>query len=122
MEQIPQEIQHQLAQLQQIQGQAQAMGNQKAQMEAQARETAKALEELEKMDPDTEVYKTIGGLLIRGEKETIQAELKEQKETLDLRVDRLTKQDEKIQKRMKELQENLQAKLGGMQGGTPNAG
>lgn len=122
MEQIPQEIQHQLAQLQQTQAQAQAMAQQKVQMEAQARETAKALEELAKLEKDAEVYKSVGGLLLRSDKETLEAELTEQKETLDLRVDRLAKQDEKIQKRMKELQDNLQAKIGGMQGGAPNAG
>lgn len=122
MENIPQEIQHQLAQLQQIQSQAQAMANQKVQMEAQARETAKALEELAKLEKDAEVYKSVGGLLMRSEKEKLEAELTEHKETLDLRVNRLTKQDEKVQKRMKELQDNLQAKLGGMQGGAPTAG
>ena len=62
---IPQNIQHQLAQFQQMQQQAQAITMQKQSVDLQIRETEKALEELEKVEDDAEVYKTAGNLLIK---------------------------------------------------------
>jgi prefoldin beta subunit len=123
MEQIPQEIQHMLAQFQQIQQQAQAMGSQKVQMEIQLRETEKAAEELGRLAEDAEVYKTVGGLLLKKDKATLEKELAERKEVLELRVKTLQKQEEKMQKRLKEMQENIQARLQTPgPGGPPTAG
>jgi len=82
---IPQNIQHQLAQFQQMQQQAQAITMQKQSVDLQIRETEKALEELEKVEDDAEVYKTAGNLLIKMAKPELTEEMTEKLETLKLR-------------------------------------
>ncbi|EHP86574.1 Prefoldin beta- domain protein [Methanotorris formicicus Mc-S-70] len=71
------------------------------------KEIEKALEELGKAVGD-EVYKMAGGIFVKRNKEDIKKELEEKLETLKLRVSTLTKQEEKMQKRLSELQEKLQ--------------
>ncbi|MDI6903527.1 MAG: prefoldin subunit beta [Methanocellales archaeon] len=108
---LPPQIQHQLAQLQQIQQQAQAIFGQRTQVEMMLRETERALEELEKLDKNAVIYKAIGELLIKSEKSATQVELEEKKETLELRLKTLEKQEKRIQKRFQELQEQLRPLL-----------
>ena len=120
MEQIPPQIQHQLAQFQQIQQQVQALASQRLQMELQLKEMEKAAEELEKLAPEAEVYKSIGSILIRSEKAKLAAELKEKRDTLDLRMKTLQRQEEKFQARLKEMQTKIQEALkAGRGGGSP---
>ena len=116
---IPPKVQHQLAQFQQLQQQAQAIINQKVQLQLQLRETERALEELGKMVADSEVYKSAGALLIKSDKVTLEKELSERKETLELRVKTIEKQEERIRKRLEELQQELRQALGVT---TPSAG
>ncbi len=104
---LPPQVQHQLAQLQQVQQQAQAIFGQKTQVEMILRETERALEELEKLGDKVAVYKVIGELLIKSEKSATQVELAEKKETLDLRLKTLERQEKRIQKKFQELQEQL---------------
>lgn len=104
---LPPQVQHQLAQLQQVQQQAQAIFGQKTQVEMILRDTERALEELEKLDDKATIYKIIGELLIKSEKSATKVELAEKKETLDLRLKTLERQEQRIQKRFQELQEQL---------------
>lgn len=104
---LPPQVQHQLAQLQQVQQQAQAIFGQKTQVDMMLRETERALEELEKLDDNAVVYKGVGELLIKSEKSSTQAELADKKETLDLRLKSLERQEKRIQKKFQELQEQL---------------
>jgi prefoldin beta subunit len=123
MEQIPQDVQHMLAQFQQIQQQAQAMGSQKVQMEVQLREAERAREELAKLPEDAEVYKSVSGLLLKKDKGELEKELADKIEVLELRVKTLQKQEEKIQKRLKEMQEKIQARIRASgPAGAPTAG
>ncbi|WP_461460394.1 prefoldin subunit beta, partial [Methanothrix sp.] len=62
---LPPQIQNQLAQLQQLQQQAQAVMTQKTQIEGLIRETEAALKELEKSADDAVIYKSVGELLFR---------------------------------------------------------
>ena len=80
-------------------------------MELQMKEVERALEEVEKLDADAEVYKSVGGILIKSEKTKVGEELKERKETLDLRIKTLQRQEEKIQSRLKEMQAQIQDEL-----------
>lgn len=110
---IPAQVQHQLAQLQQVQQQAQALATQKAQVTSSLNEIEMALGELEKLDNDAVIYKNVGQLLIKGERGPIEAELVEKKDTMELRAKTLERQEERIQKRFKQLQEQLQSAIGG---------
>ncbi len=113
---LPPQIKNQLAQLQQIQQQAQAIAVQKNQVEITLKETDLALEELEKLDANAVVYRAIGDLLIRTERDKTKESLKEKKDTLDLRMQTLVRQEERAQKRFQQLQEQLKQAIG-----TPSA-
>ncbi len=109
---LPPQIQNQLAQLQQIQQQAQALAAQKNQIEINLKETELALGELEKLDDNAVVYRAIGDLLIKTEREKTINALIEKKDTLSLRTETITRQEERIQKRFQQLQEQLKQAIG----------
>ncbi len=108
---LPPQIQEQLARLQQLQQTLQAVSTQKQQLEIEASETERALAELDKLNDASIVYKSIGSLLLKSDRQTLLAELKERKELLGTRVTVLGRQEERTKERMKELQEKLQEKL-----------
>jgi len=109
---LPPQIQNQLAQLQQLQQQAQAVISQKSQIEVLIRETDAALKELDKSSDETIIYKSVGELLFRAEKPKLIEELKERKDMMDLRLKTMSKQEERIQSRFSQLQEQLKQSLG----------
>lgn len=109
---LPPQIQNQLAQLQQLQQQAQALAVQKNQVEISLKETELALEELGKLGDDAVVYRAIGDLLIKTERDKTRDALIEKKDTLGLRVQTLARQEERIQKRFQQLQEQLKQAIG----------
>jgi len=109
---LPPQIQNQLAQLQQIQQQAQAIVAQKNQVDITLKEAELALEELEKLEPDAVVYRAIGDLLIKTEREKTKLYLVEKKDTLNLRLQTLARQEERAQKRFQQLQEQLKQAIG----------
>ncbi len=111
-QELPPQIKNQLAQMQQIQQQAQAIIAQKNQVEITLKETELALEELEKLDTDAVVYRAIGDLLIKTERDKTKEFLKEKKDTLDLRLQTLARQEERAQKRFQQLQEQLKQAIG----------
>ena len=111
---MPPQVQNQLAQLQQLQQQAQAVMTQKSQIEALTREIDAALKELEKSSDDAIIYKSVGELLFRAEKPKLVEELKERKDMMDLRLKTMAKQEERIQSRFTQLQEQLKLSLGQM--------
>lgn len=108
MEEMSPQIQHQIAQFQAVQQQAQQITSQKMQMELQLKEVERAIEELKKLKKGAEVYKSIGSLLIKKEKGPINVELKEKKETLELRVKSFQKQEAKVQSKLTEMQNKIQ--------------
>lgn len=110
--QIPPQIQNQLAQLQQVQQQAQSLAMQKAQMESLQKESAMALEELEKLSDDAVIYRTVGELQIRASKEDTVGKMKEKVETLSLRLQSISRQEERISKRFTQLQEQIEQAMG----------
>ncbi|HOV51363.1 MAG: Prefoldin subunit beta [Methanosaeta sp. PtaB.Bin018] len=111
---LPPQVQNQLAQLQQLQQQAQAVMTQKNQIEVLIRETEAALKELEKSSDDAVIYKSVGELLFRADRSKLMEELKERKEMMDLRLKTMAKQEERIQSRFTQLQEQLKLTLGQM--------
>lgn len=84
---------------------------QKQQLEIESSETEKAIAELDKVTDQTPVYKSVGSLLLKSDRQALLTELKERKELLGTRVTVLGRQEERTKERMKELQEKLQEKL-----------
>ena len=113
---LPPQVQQRLMRLQQLQQSLQGVMAQKQQLEMQLNEVEQAKAELEKLEETAVVYKSIGALLVKSEKNTVETELSERKELLKMRVDVLAKQDERIKTQVKELQEQLQQDLSPVSG------
>jgi len=118
---IPPQVQNLFAQLQQLKAQIEALGRQKMQVEALLRDAENALEELEKVDENSLIYKNVGELMIKASKETVKEDLAEKKETYDLRLKTLERQEERAQKRYQQLQEQLREALGAVTPPTSSA-
>ena len=110
---LPPQVQEQLARLQQLQQTLQSVVTQKQQLELELNETGKALSELEKSTDETPVYKSVGSILVKSNKQTLLVELNERKDLLTTRVTVLGKQEERTRERLKEVQEKLQERLQG---------
>ncbi|MDH5443337.1 MAG: prefoldin subunit beta [Hadesarchaea archaeon] len=115
MEKLSPQLRHQLAQFQQAQQQAQALMSQKQQLELIMRETERALEELDKLQEGAAVYKSVGTILVKSEREELKKSLSEHKETLDLRIKTLERQEERVVQRLREMREKLEGALKGKQ-------
>jgi prefoldin beta subunit len=105
------QVQEELVRLQQMQQTLQAVASQKQQLEMDMSETDRALAELEKITGETPVYKSVGSILIKADKDALLTELKEKKELLNTRVTVLGRQEERTRERLKDMQEKLQEKL-----------
>lgn len=116
MVQLSQEMQQKIQEFQEAQQQARILMSQKYQIEVQMKETQNALEELEKSG-SAEVHKIVGQILIKSDKNTVQSELKEKTETLDIRLKTIEKQEKKVMEKLKTLQSELQKGLSGLGGG-----
>jgi prefoldin beta subunit len=68
---LPPQIQQRLLRLQQLQQTLQGTMAQKQQLEIQLNEVEKAASELEKLDETAVVYKSIGALLVKSEKDRV---------------------------------------------------
>ena len=94
---IPENIQQQLNQFQQLQQQAQAVTMQIQNVEVQIQETEQA-----------------GTLLIKVEYADALAETEEKLETLQLRKQTMARQEERVMKKLEEMQATIQAAMQGM--------
>jgi len=108
---LPPQVQEDLVRLQQLQQTLQAVVAQKQQLEIEMSETDRALAELEKVTADTPVFKSIGSILVKADREGLLTDLKEKKELLNTRVTVLGRQEERTRERMKDIQQKLQEKL-----------
>jgi prefoldin beta subunit len=112
MDNIPPKVQNQIAQFQQLTQQIQMVTTQKIQLESQVRELDKTIQELEKVTDDSMVYKNVGSLLMQvKDRAALVSELKEQKETADVRIKTLDRQDKHLRERHKGLQDQITAAL-----------
>jgi prefoldin beta subunit len=108
---LPPQVQEELVRLQQLQQTLQAVVSQKQQLEMDMTETDRALAELEKVTGETPVYKSVGSILVKADKQALLSELKERKELLNTRVTVLGRQEERTRERIKDIQQKLQEKL-----------
>jgi len=111
-EEMSQQITDQINRLQQMRMQLQMVMQQRQQVEMRLKETEDALEELEKADAKTPIYKSVGAVLIKMKgKSEITKELKSNKESLDLRKTTLEKQEGRTKEKLNELQSKVQNAL-----------
>ena len=112
-EELPQQLQHQLMRLQQIDQQVRVLTTQRTQLELQLRETENALKELESVEEGVIVYKSVGMLLIKTDRNKLTEELNDKKETLDMRIKTLQRQEERSKKQRDEMREKLARQIQG---------
>lgn len=105
-------MQQQLAQLQAQNQQLQATAQQRAQFEAMKAEGEQALGALESLPDDAPVYRSVGALLVKEpSKSSAVDRLKEDQETLEIRIARLQKQEVALRESLTALQQKLQGAL-----------
>ncbi len=122
MKEISPQLQNQIAQYQQLQQQLQLLAQQRLQLEAKLREIDGTLEELGKVTGETQIYKSIGMLLVRqDDRESLKKELEDHKETLTVRVKSIQKQEKSLSERYEGLGEKIQSALGGSSGAAPSS-
>lgn len=108
---LPPAAQQLLLQLQTAQQQGQAISIQHESLTIQKMEIEKALEELKKTKDSEEVFKAVGPILVKSTKSNLTKELGEKKESIEMRLSSLEKQDAKLREKVKELQTKLQELL-----------
>jgi prefoldin beta subunit len=108
---LPPQVQQRLLRLQQLQQTLQGVLTQKQQLELELTEVEQALDELEKLTDQATIYKSIGSLLVKSERGKVTTDLNERKELLDMRINVLGKQEERLRSQVKELQTKLQRDL-----------
>ena len=116
-QELPPWLREQVARLQQLQQNLQAIMVQKQQVELEVVETDRALEEIRKTGIEDVVYKSAGPLLIKSKKDDVIKELEEKKELSNTRVMVLTKQETRVKDNLKEVENKINQMIRGSQGG-----
>ncbi|HUY01071.1 MAG TPA: prefoldin subunit beta [Candidatus Deferrimicrobium sp.] len=124
MAQIPPHLQNQIRKFQELQQKAELLGRQQMQLERELNDTERALTELDQLDQNAVVYKTIGAILVKSNKDKLKEELNDRKETLDMRIQTIKRQEERTKSELEEKQKEIQAalqqpKMGDFGGGFP---
>ncbi|MHB8633001.1 MAG: prefoldin subunit beta [Thermoplasmatota archaeon] len=109
---ISPQLQAQIQQLSNLNQQLQGTLQQRAQLEAMKSESEQAVAALEGVAADAPVYRSVGAILVReSSKEVALARLKEDLETLGVRLSRIGKQEASAKESLKALQAKIQAQL-----------
>jgi len=112
--QIPPEVQHKIMQLQELQERIKALILRRQQLEVELRDVENALDELKNVSEDASIFKFAGRILMRVSKDAIVKELTEKKETLELHIKTLERQEAHAKKRLEELRQDLSQRLTGI--------
>ncbi len=106
-QELPPWLREQVARLNQLQQNLQAILMQKQQIEIERVDIEKALEELKKIGDQDAVYKTAGPVLIKAKRDDVVKELEEKKELSNTRVMVLSKQETRVKENLKEIQTKI---------------
>jgi len=109
---LPPKVQERLLRLQQLQQTLQSILVQKQNVELELTEIEQSTNELQKLAEDATIYKAVGSLLVKSEKAKVTSDLNDRKELLNVRVNVLGKQEERLRGQLKDLQTKLQQDLG----------
>jgi prefoldin beta subunit len=108
---LPPKVQERLLRFQQLQQTLQSILTQKQQVENELKEGEQALDEINKTEETTPIYKTTGSLLIKSDRNKVINDLNERKTLLDMRIKVLEKQEKRLREQLKDLQNKLQQDL-----------
>ena len=99
---LDKETQNKIQEIQILEQNLQGMLLQKQSFQLELNETINALEEVKKTDDS--IYKILGPIMLKGNKDSIIKELEEKKKILDMRVEATDKQEKLLESKAKELQ------------------
>ena len=111
LDELDEEVRKKVINLQNLSSSMEFLTNQKIQLESTQRETELAIEELEKINPDEIVYKSIGGILVKSDKNKLLDEKKSLKVTLEMRLKTLDQKLERNKNEIQRLRNSIQADL-----------
>ena len=105
---IPAKLQNDIKVYQRLQQELGAIGQQRAQFELKLRETSRTLEEIQGLPEETPMYRTVGGLLVKAKsKKDVVDLLSDEKETLEVRIKAVERQENHLRERYESLQKEL---------------
>lgn len=102
------ETQEKIRELQLSQQRLSVFAQQRQSLELQKLEIEQAQKELKDAK---EAYKAVAGVLIKKDPKQLEAELKEEQEKIDIRLESIKKQEDKIREKAKELQQEITKSL-----------
>jgi prefoldin beta subunit len=105
---LPAKLQNDLKQFQRLQQELGSTQQQRLQMDLKLREVTHTLEELKTIGDDSVLYRPIGGLLVKAkDKKEVEDLLGEEKETLEVRVKAIERQENHLKERYTTMQQEL---------------
>jgi prefoldin beta subunit len=105
---LPAKLQNDLKQFQRVQQDLQSVAQQRMQFDMKLREAVHTLDELKTLGDDTSIYRPIGGLLVKAKgKSEVEELLTEEKETLEVRLKALERQEGHLKEKYTQMQKEL---------------
>jgi len=111
---LPPGLKEKYARLESVRNELQVVILRRQQIEAELRDVAAALREIEKLKSSGRnivIYKSFGPLLVRANEKEIEEELKEKQEILKVRLDTLKKQEAQLRKQYESLAKRLREEV-----------
>lgn len=109
---LPAKLQNDIKQFQRVQQELGTAQQQRLQLDLKLREITHTLEELKTLPDDAVLYRPIGGILVRAkDKKEVETLLTEEKETLEIRVKAVERQENHLKDRYTTMQQELTTAL-----------
>lgn len=108
---LPEPIKKKIMELQNLQISLQNLVNTKEFLSGQLRETEMAVSELEKAEPETIVYKSIGGILIKTQRDSLLDEKKSLKVSTEMRLKTVKQKEERSLQTLETMKKSIQSDL-----------
>ena len=105
---IPAKLQNDIKQFQRLQQELGGIQQQRLQIDLRVRELGHTLDELKTLADDSVVYRPIGGLLVKAKtKKEVEELLTEDKETLEVRLKAIERQETHLKERYTTMRQEL---------------
>ncbi len=105
---LPAKLQNDLKQFQRVQQDLQSVAQQRMQFDMKLREAVHTLDELKTLGDDAAISRPIGGLLVKAKgKSEVEELLTEEKETLEVRLKALERQEGHLKEKYTQMQKEL---------------
>ncbi|MFY9717587.1 MAG: prefoldin subunit beta [Thermoplasmata archaeon] len=109
---LPAKLQNDLKQFQRLQQELGGTQQQRLQLDLKLREVTHTLEELKGIPEDSVVYRPIGGLMVKAKSRAeVEGILTEDKETLEVRLKAIERQENHLKERYTDMQKDLTQQL-----------